>query len=343
MQWFHDQDSDAPLPFGTPDLDPAIQVEPGPTRRVRCFVRGCQHVLRTPTRGDRGESCPTHAIFCHHSASTGATYSYADARRNIIAAQDVFASRLVGHPFKYESHRLGLENSEDALTWNVFRSLQEAGRLHEVARWITGLDIDAEPLLFLWGICLTADSFQPWGLLIAARDRFEQNLPVLRPLTEPDITLFLPGRYLVLIEAKFTGPNPCYSDGPRKDAGSLTKAELLDIYCDPQLRILDVDRARKADKVRYQLWRNLVFAEWMARAENRTTKAYHASLTRAGRENESCAEFRRLIRPGFADRFTHIAWEDIYHLCEDDQRDLARLRRYMGAKTCHLQPAFRLN
>ena len=41
----------------------------------------------------------------------------------------MFAERIVGHPFKYESHRLGAENSEDALSRNVFRSLQEAGCL----------------------------------------------------------------------------------------------------------------------------------------------------------------------------------------------------------------------
>jgi hypothetical protein len=63
-------------------------------------------------------------------------------------------------------------------------------------------------------------------LLIAARKRFESDLPVERPYTEPDIMLHLPGRYLVLLEAKFTSPNTTYARGPRKDSQSLTLDEL---------------------------------------------------------------------------------------------------------------------
>jgi hypothetical protein len=273
---------------------------------------------------------------------SGSTYSYPQTRRNIIASADLFATRLIGHPFKYESHRLGQENSEDALTWNVFRSLQEAGELHEIARWITGQDIPTEPFLFLWGIGLHQDTFKPWDLLIEARERFESNLPVSRPLTEPDIALLLPGRYLVLIEAKFTSPNTFYTNGPRKDASSLTKAELLNLYRDRDLRILDWEMAMASERVYYQLWRNMVFAEWMAGRDQKSTRAYHVSLTRAGSENDSCDHFREMVRPEYRDRFVHIAWEDIYYQCARDNRRLERLQRYLETKTAGLKRAFRL-
>jgi hypothetical protein len=324
------------------DSYPEVHSRPGRPRRVQCYVRGCNHVLRSPTLYDDGEVCPVHGIRCHSSASSP-TYSYRQAQRNIIASPGLFSSRIVGHPFKYDSRRLGLENSEDALSWNVFRSLQEAGQLHEVARWITEQDIPTEPHLFLWGICLTSDTFDPWDLLIAARQRFEINLPVVRPLTEPDIALYLPGRYLILIEAKFTSPNTFYCDGPRKDAKSLTKAELLDIYRDPSLRMLDVERAQATERVYYQLWRNMVFAEWMASQESRATRAYLASLTRAGCENESCEHFRQMVRPGFQDRFVHIAWEDFYWQCAKDNPRLGRLQQYLETKTAGLRKAFRID
>jgi hypothetical protein len=131
------------LPYGTLDLDPGVAFDPGPPRRVRCYVRGCAHWLRTPTRLDAGDMCPDHGIRCH-SSGYGATYTYPDVRRNIIIDADLLATRIVAHPFKYESHRLGNEKSEDALTWNVFRSLQAAGCLHTVARRITGLNL-ADP------------------------------------------------------------------------------------------------------------------------------------------------------------------------------------------------------
>ncbi len=181
-------------------------------------------------------------------------------RKNAIVSPDLLATRVIGHPFKYESHRLGSERSEDMLTWNVFRSLQEAGCLGRLAGAITGDPCTAEPFLYLWGICLSDDAFDPMELLIAARKRFESTLPVDRPYTEPDIMLHLPGRYLILIEAKFTSPNTIYARGPRKDAQSLTLDELLEIYHDPSLQILDYAKAKTAAQVHYQLWRNMTFS-----------------------------------------------------------------------------------
>ncbi len=165
-----------------------------------------------PTRHEAGEVCPEHGIRCHYSFA-GTTYSYADPSNNAIASPDLLATRIIGHPFKYESHRLGSERSEDMLSWNVFRSLQEAGCLGQLARAITGDAYTAEPVLYLWGICLTDDAFRPSDLLIAARKRFESHLPVERPYTETDVMIHLPGRYLVLIEAKFTSPNTTYCAG----------------------------------------------------------------------------------------------------------------------------------
>jgi hypothetical protein len=52
---------------------------------------------------ESGNEC---AIRCHYS-SAGATYSYVDIRRNIIASAEQFASRVLHHPFKCESYRMG--------------------------------------------------------------------------------------------------------------------------------------------------------------------------------------------------------------------------------------------
>lgn len=326
------------MPFGTEDLDPRVWCLGASPSRVRCYVRGCKQILQTPTRYKNGDSCEEHGIRCHYS-SYGATYSYADVRNNTIVAGDLLATRIVGHPYKFESHRLGHERSEDMVSWNVFRSFQEAGRLGTLASWITGDTTAAEPFLFLWGICLTDDALNGWDLLTAARKRFESHLPVERPLTEPDIMLWLPGKYLILIEAKFTSGNMTYERGPRKDAQSLTLEELLEIYHDPTLRILDYDRACAASQVYYQLWRNMVFSEWMAREDHPATKAYHVNLVRRGSEQASAAEFHTLVKPEYKDRFRRITWEHIYRMALGDPR-LQRLRRYLETKTAGLLQAF---
>ena len=271
----------------------------------------------------------------------GQTYTYADVRSNAIVARQLLATRIVGHPFKYESHRLGSERSEDMLSFNVFRSLQQAGWLHRLAGRITGDWTTVEPFLFLWGIRMTEDSLEPWDLLVAARERFESNLPVKRPYTEPDIALFLPGRYLILIEAKFTSANMAYEQGPRKNAQSLTLEELLSIYHDPGLSILDHETAHQRNRIYYQLWRNMVFAEWMAKADHPQTKAFHVNLVRKGYEQAVATEFHELIKPGFEERFGRITWEHIYGLCAE-KPDLFRLRRYLETKTAGLLTAFSL-
>jgi len=297
-------------------------------------------VLLTPTRYSKGDTCLEHGIRCHYS-SYGATYSYADARHNAIVSPDLLATRIIGHPFKYESHRLGSERSEDMLSYNVFRSLQEAGCLSRLARAITGDTCTVEPFLYLWGICLTDDAFDPMSLLIAARKRFESNLPVERPYTEPDIMLHLPGRFLIMIEAKFTSPNTIYARGPRKDSQSLTLDELLEIYHDPSLQILDYHRAQRAAQVHYQLWRNMTFSEWMAREDHPKTRAFHVNLVREGYEKASAAEFHSLVNPDFANRFRRLTWESIYRFFANNPA-LSRMLRYMETKTAGLARAFNL-
>jgi hypothetical protein len=249
----------------------------------------------------------------------------------------MFAKWVVGHPFKYESDRFGVENSEDALSWNVFRSLQEAGKLAEVARWFTGMEHTGQPRLYLWGLRVDDDSYEPWDLLIAARERFEGRLPVNRPQTEPDIALHLPGKYLVLIEAKFTSPNSTYRRGPRKDAQSLTLDELLDIYRDPTLRILDQAKARRVEEIHYQFWRNMVFAEWMALRESTQTVAGHVSLVRQAGVTDDARVFSALLADGCSSHFRQVTWERI---AARVAYDVPRLQKYLEQKTCYLGKAF---
>jgi hypothetical protein len=307
-----------------------------PEYRIRCFVRGCEHFLRPPARHRAGDLCPEHHIRTHSSR----TYSYADVRRNAIVARDLLADRIVGNPHKFESHRLGLEKSEDMATFNLFRSFQEAGCLNYIGRYVTGLEVEAEPRLYLWGLEMTDDSLRPWDLLQAARERFERSLPVKRPLTEPDAALFLDRHYLLLCEVKLTSPNTHYVAGPRRDEQSLTKDELLSIYRDLLCPMLDVQRAREADAVAYQLWRNTVFAQWMAAHASPGTRPFFANLVRRGCEVESFNQFVHLVRPEFVGQVCRVSWEDIGLLAGLAGGRLTTLREYLLTKTANLLPAF---
>jgi hypothetical protein len=190
---------------------------------------------------------------------------------------------------------------------------------------------------------MSHDVPKPWDLLIKSRDRFEDDLPVSRPKTEPDIALFLPGRYLILIEAKFTSRNGVYKRAPKPGRlVDLTLDQLIRIYQDPDLVTLDYEAANHRAEVHYQLWRNLIFAEYMARLDSPTTGWFHVNLVRAGFEEEACEAMLTLMRPGQQHRFEQITWEQLYELAEGDD-SLSRLRRYMEQKTERLRPAFKID
>lgn len=326
------------LPYGVDDLNDAIEYD-AERNRIRCVVRGCSHWLTPPTRKHgSGDVCPDHGIRVHKSG----TWAYGDPSRNVIVDDRFLMEKIVNHPFKYESHRLGTERSEDMVTYNVMRSVQRAGLLHKIAQLVTGYEDESEPRLYLWGLEMQPDDVEPWSLLVEARERFESNLPVKRPLTEPDAALWLPGRYLILIEAKFTSPNGYYATGPRKNSQSLTLEELLTLYSDPALTTLDMEKAKQTDRVAHQLWRNMVLAEWMAKLDSEGTQPYVVNLVRAIHSRDDAAEFRQLIHEPCRDRFQRMTWEQLYTLFNQHRDRLDLLCRYLETKTERLKPAFTL-
>jgi hypothetical protein len=206
----------------------------------------------------------------------------------------------------------------------------------------TGTESRQEPRLFLWGLELKPHGVAPWELLSKARERFESDLPVSRPKTEPDIALFLPGQYLILIEAKFCSPNGIYVRDRTTRLFDLTIEQLVRIYQDRSLQLLDYHAAAARERIHYQLWRNMTFAEWMAVQDTATTKAFHVNLVRHGYEAETCGEFLTLIRPQYHDRFEQIFWEQIYHVASQQRPKLDSLCRYMEEKTERLAAAFEI-
>lgn len=326
------------LPYGIQDLDSRL-VQNKARGVVGCPVRGCTRWLQPPTRErGSGEVCPDHGIYAHVSG----TYRYADAAQNVIVDQTFFRDQILGNGFKYESHRLGAERSEDTLSYNVFRSLQRLKLLHEVVWLCTGISTSQEPHLYLWGLEMRTEDVKPWDLLISGRERFESDLPVNRPLTEPDIALFQPGEYLILIEAKFCSKNGVYERDQKTKLLDLTLGQLITLYRDPALYFLDYEEALGRDSIHYQLWRNLIFAEWMAGKDGPSTRAYHVNLVRQGYEEDVCEPMLTLMRSSYRDRFNQISWEDIYRVIERHRPRADHLCRYLEQKTERFKPAFQI-
>jgi hypothetical protein len=116
---------------------------------MRCPLKGHNHRLPW-NAGSYSEGTQSHgdpSLTFHVSP----TYILEDPLENFIAGRDLVADMLNRQWKKAETFRLGHENSEDAVSWNVFRSLQEAGELKLAARVLAGIACDAEPELIVWG------------------------------------------------------------------------------------------------------------------------------------------------------------------------------------------------
>ena len=93
------------------------------------------------------------------------------------------------------------ENSEDAITWTVFRGLQQRGRLDAL---VAPEHPHGEPALLLWGVPLGGDRAPEVASALAEACGLLGEKA--NELSEPDVIVVWP-ELTVLIEAKFLGKN----------------------------------------------------------------------------------------------------------------------------------------
>ena len=345
--------SDCDRRFGHTDFDP-IELSDG-----RCPVRGACHapLAAVPFRKSTLPWCPEHGIRLHSG-----TFVYwngpgreDEARlRNFIVRPDLARTLALAKGMKAESHRLGYEMSEDALTWNVFVSLAMAGTLREVAQWLTGRDVTGEPQLYLWGrrVDLTGGDHEEYDPLCQVRDKLENG--IRRFVTEPDIMLVVEGEMLVCIEAKFGSGNPLAHDGIESDGEKPTSVDgLLKRYLgegatEATRRV--VQHGRIGTRLHSQLFRNIVFASEMA--GRRQTPWHVVNLVKATERGtrdvghyahaEPTDDVRSYLHPDSQHCFTYRTWEQLHGDLIAGDSDLAELDGYLRDKSAHYRPAFEL-
>jgi hypothetical protein len=144
---------------------------------------------------------------------------YTDYKENIVADPDnrVLAWKASKDRFPQGLPRIGSQHSEDALSWNLFRSLQLAGKLPLVGDFAApGADFDT---VYFWGrdahqrseqidleIQATLNEMEPWG---------ENGA---RQQTETDVML-RGKRYIIMIESKLGKPGEAKERWCRTESG----------------------------------------------------------------------------------------------------------------------------
>ena len=209
---------------------------------------------------------------------------------------------MLGQPY------LASENSEDALSWNLFRTLEKAGRLNAVTRAL-GLEDDFQVLYWYrpW------DTADPLPEISKALNRVEP-WGKIGGLFQTETDIILKGkRYLVMVESKLGKPGACIRPWERTSHTSVPAT-----YEAP-LRVLLADMHDWPETMRrfYQLLRHLVLANELCRPEVWGLEPYllaivnelnvHASLRTHAEEFE---QFRKHLRLP-AERTHLLTWQEL--------------------------------
>jgi hypothetical protein len=322
-----------------------------------CPIANCSTALvKIPdSRGER-PFCPTHGIRLHSKTFVywnGVEHQHEARLRNFRIRPDLACKIALESVEKAESHRLGYEMSEDALSWNVFVGLAEAGKLRHAVRFLTGSNVDAEPSLYLWGIdVLTGECFPP---LHAVRDKLEKGIKRFR--TEPDVMLVVDGRLVICVEAKFGSGNPLAYNGKVEDGQKPTdRAGLLRRYLDQATadtrRIINREGIGK--EFHSQLFRNVIFASEMAPLMANGCDWHVVNLVSKTQWNNHCDSnqysfkdpepyVRSYLHQNFQQCFSFRTWEKLHRDLIKDDVDLGRLNTYICSKSAHYSRAFVLD
>jgi len=324
---------------------------------IACPVLSCsvKPVDSLDSRGKR-PFCAVHGIRLHSNTFVywnGEHHKSESRLRNFRIRPDLAGEIALESVEKAESYRLGYEMSEDALTWNVFVGLAEAGKLRQTAQFLTGRDIAAEPRLYLWGEFVDVNSrergrFQP---LDAVRKRLEKDINKFQ--TEPDVMLVLDRRLVICIEAKFSSGNPLAHAGKVK-AGQkpVDRAGLLRRYLDqagPETKRI-IDRDSIGNMFHSQLFRNVVFASEMANGcDWHVVNLVSTTQWKRSRSSELYAYVnpelyvRSYLHRDHKDCFSFRTWEELYGALIKHDTALGLLDTYLHSKSAHYRQAFELD
>jgi hypothetical protein len=312
------------LPPGWSAFDPTIVAELRRSSReadAPCPYRGHDH--RIPwSAGGYAKGTVLHGR-PPVSFRVSPTYVLEDHLDNFIIGREM-VDKLSG---KAETWRLGNENSEDALSFNVFRSLQEAGRLSAAASLLTGLELDGEPELIVWGHRLGQTTVEPVAELKTTLDQLEHTGG---QQTEPDIILRIPSWGWIFVEAKLGSPPSTYKGRPDKLEGWKKRYAKPDLFNGAKLMAVDPERFPE------QLLRNVAVAHAVARGE-------HVAVVALVRQTyaEAVANWADDYLADKSVITRSATWEQIYALTEDVQ-ELSDLRDYLADKSVNLRKAFEI-
>ncbi len=301
-------------------------------KSVECPVKGCNEKVirqRKVFKRENRFKCPKHNIYISPS-----TFEYSNEAENLLWMdaddKDLFDKiKLVKREY-----RMARDNSEDAISLNVFRFLEKNNLVNDFIREVIGVNVKKSEVIY-WSYSQPQEN--TWKMLTKGREEFEM---VPSKGSEPDI-IIKTDNTLFFIEAKFTATNKTIPRNKRvKDKYTMGGEKLWNKVFYSDFKTVAILNKK------YELSRFWLIGSWIAKQLN--LDFYLVNLVLSRREKNIEEIFNRHIKINKCRKFLRITWEDIYHYISNSNltiKDKDVMIKYfknksIGYKNGRLQQAF---
>jgi len=303
--------------LGIQDLKPKIKITP---TTVDCPVKGCSQSVERQRQSFRREErfqCPDHKIYISPT-----TFEYACETDNLLWLNTADLALLKAVKTAKRESRMARDNSEDALTWNTFRFLENTNQLANLLSHVTQTSHSYAELKY-WSYCQKENC--AWRELNKARKEFGE---ALNHSSEPDL-IVVTDKALFFIEAKLKATNNTLPGNANNRKKYLTGGS----EWHKQVFVSDFDTVAILAK-KYELFRFWLLGSWLAKELERDF--YLLNLVRSTRESDIEPRFTQHIQVDRQRQFKRISWESIYGFVVEnipESREKRILAAYFQGKT----------
>jgi len=285
---------------------------------VECPVKGCSEKVerqRVDFKKEDKFKCPIHKIVISPS-----TFEYPSESDNLLWKERVDLELLEKTGTVKRESRMARDNSEDAVSWNVFRFLEKNNLIDGFLSSITNTAPKSSEVIY-WSYSQKENT--SWSELNKARKEFGEKI---KRGTEPDI-MIKTDNALFFIEAKLTAGNETVPS-------NMSNSKKYETGGDNWFsKVFNSDYKTVAIvKKKYELLRLWLLGTWMAKQQD--LDFYLINLVLSEREADIETMFKRHIKENQRRKFLRVTWGTIYqYISKSLSRDKDIMIRYFRNKT----------
>lgn len=272
--------------------------------QVECPVNGCKVLVvrqRNVFQKEPAFYCPDHHIYISPS-----TFEYCNEQDNILWDNPEDISLLCKVKRAKRESRMARDNSEDAITWNVFRYLENTDLLDGLLGRI-GMQRHNNADIMYWSYNQhSQDGNQSWPCLNHARREFGEQL---NRSSEPDI-IVKTDKTLFFIECKLGSGN----NTTPKNEGAMKKYKTGGNDWFSKVFRSEYEHVAICEK-KYELMRFWLLGTWLA--DQLDLQFCLVNLVPEKKEHDIEERFSKHIHEGESRRFVRASWENIYEYIKD--------------------------